>query len=148
MIVSTLAFAAHILISSFKILKPVHQVLEYLVPLYRNVAAKSIKGPRIDFDTRHLKKGVCVVRDFERREKGGQIPEVLDDRRSVLGATLEAEDDDSFDSSLKESRLHSDPDSNSFHDESFRLGGRGLRGAVILELTQEVKQTSIGQRRP
>ncbi|XP_050351610.1 pyrimidodiazepine synthase-like [Nymphalis io] len=55
MIMSTLSFAMHILVSSYKVLAPVGQLLEYVLP-YRNMAAKAITGS-INFNTKHLKKG-------------------------------------------------------------------------------------------
>ncbi|XP_026499079.2 pyrimidodiazepine synthase-like [Vanessa tameamea] len=57
MIMSTLSFAMHILVSSYKVLAPVGQILEYVLP-YRNMAAKAISGSgSINFNTKHLKKG-------------------------------------------------------------------------------------------
>nr|QLI62204.1 glutathione S-transferase 8 [Streltzoviella insularis] len=56
MIGSTLSFAAHMLISSFRILGPVAQVLEYVLPKYHNMATRAVKG-KINFNTKHLKKG-------------------------------------------------------------------------------------------
>ncbi|CAG9561320.1 unnamed protein product [Danaus chrysippus] len=55
MITSTLTFAMHMLVSSYKLLGPVGQLLEYVLP-YRNMATKAITG-KINFNTKHLKRG-------------------------------------------------------------------------------------------
>ncbi|CAH0729870.1 unnamed protein product, partial [Brenthis ino] len=55
MITSSLTFAMHILVSSYKVLAPVAQLLEYMLP-YRNIASKAIMG-KINFNSKHLKKG-------------------------------------------------------------------------------------------
>ncbi|KAI5637091.1 pyrimidodiazepine synthase [Phthorimaea operculella] len=56
MIVSTLSFAMHMLVSSFRILKPVADVLEVVLPVYRNMSTKAVKS-KINFNSKHLGKG-------------------------------------------------------------------------------------------
>nr|UQQ66577.1 glutathione S-transferase omega 3 [Conogethes punctiferalis] len=51
MIASTVSLATHILVSSWKLLSPVSQVLQYVLPYYSSMA------PKIDFNTKHLGKG-------------------------------------------------------------------------------------------
>nr|UEN71127.1 glutathione S transferase-O4 [Glyphodes pyloalis] len=51
MIASTVSLASHVLVSSWKLLSPVAQVLEYVVPYYSNMTSK------IDFNSKHLAKG-------------------------------------------------------------------------------------------
>lgn len=58
MIVSTISFAMHILVSSFRVLKPVAEVLELVLP-YRNMATKALKS-KINFNTKHLGKGLLI----------------------------------------------------------------------------------------
>nr|QIC35745.1 glutathione S-transferase omega 2 [Ostrinia furnacalis] len=50
MIASTISLASHILVSSFKLLTPVTQALEYVVPYFS-------MSPKIDFNSKHLAKG-------------------------------------------------------------------------------------------
>ncbi|KAL0871832.1 hypothetical protein ABMA27_004309 [Loxostege sticticalis] len=51
MIASTVSLASHVLVASFKLLSPVAQALEYVLPYYSTMAAK------INFNTKHFAKG-------------------------------------------------------------------------------------------
>ncbi|KAM3966349.1 pyrimidodiazepine synthase-like [Aphomia sociella] len=54
MIASTLSFAVHVLMTSYKVLHPVARLLGYYS--YRTMATKAVKG-KINFNTKHLAKG-------------------------------------------------------------------------------------------
>ncbi|CAH2091031.1 unnamed protein product [Euphydryas editha] len=49
------SFAMHVLVTSYKVLAPFGQFIQYVLP-YSNMATKTIKGA-INFNTKHLKKG-------------------------------------------------------------------------------------------
>lgn len=57
MITSTLTFAMHVLVSSYKVLAPVAHILEHILPYTRrNMASSAIKGKN-NFNSKHLKRG-------------------------------------------------------------------------------------------
>lgn len=49
------SFVMHVAVTSYKLLAPLGQLVQYVLP-YSNMAAKTIKGA-INFNTKHLKKG-------------------------------------------------------------------------------------------
>ncbi|CAK1586070.1 unnamed protein product [Parnassius mnemosyne] len=56
MITSSLSFVMHIILS-YRVLAPVRQVIEYVLPhAYSNMANKAVKG-NINFNVKHLRKG-------------------------------------------------------------------------------------------
>ncbi|XP_047517316.1 pyrimidodiazepine synthase-like [Pieris napi] len=56
MITSTLSFAMHIIITSYRVLAPVSSILQSVLPYtYRNMASAIKKS--VDFNTKHLKTG-------------------------------------------------------------------------------------------
>ncbi|XP_053606455.1 pyrimidodiazepine synthase [Plodia interpunctella] len=55
MITSTLTFAVHVIMSSFRVLAPVARLLENAFPV-RNMASKAVKG-KVNFNSKHLRRG-------------------------------------------------------------------------------------------
>lgn len=56
------SFVMHVAVTSYKLLAPLGQLVQYVLP-YSNMAAKTIKGA-INFNTKHLKKGKCFLKPF------------------------------------------------------------------------------------